>query len=76
MGSNPKPLRELVVGIPAEIERMVNRCLREDPNRRFQLAEDLKLTLEELLEEWDAGKLTPTVPATPGRGPAALGRRN
>jgi Tol biopolymer transport system component len=75
-GSSPKPLRELVVGIPAEIERMVNRCLRKDPNRRFQLAEDLKLTLEELLEEWDAGTLTPTVPATPVRGPAAPGRRN
>jgi TolB-like protein/Flp pilus assembly protein TadD len=45
----PRPLHEIVHGLPAEMERILSRCLRKDPNRRFQHALDLKLELEELL---------------------------
>ena len=61
----PKPLGELDSRIPRELERMVVRCLRKDPDRRFQHMADLKVALEELKEESESGKLTP---ASPVRG--------
>jgi Tol biopolymer transport system component/tRNA A-37 threonylcarbamoyl transferase component Bud32 len=50
----PAPLPE---GIPSETERIVARCLRKDPERRFQTMADLKVTLEELKQESESGKL-------------------
>ncbi|MGA7408886.1 MAG: protein kinase [Bryobacteraceae bacterium] len=41
----PKPLRELRAEIPAWLEQAVNRCLRKDPNERFQSMPELKRTL-------------------------------
>ena len=55
----PKPLAELDSRIPRELERIVARCLRKDPDRRFQHMADLKVALEELKEESDSGRLTP-----------------
>src|SRR5580700_1259145 len=49
--------------IPRELERVVMRCLRKDPERRFQHMADLRVALEELKEESDSGKLlAPTSP--------------
>ena len=45
--------------IPHELEKIIVRCLRKDPNRRYQHAVDLKLALVELKEESESGKLTP-----------------
>ncbi len=47
----PKPLKEVVSDVPPELERMVTRCLRKDPNRRFHHMVDLKVALEEVLSE-------------------------
>jgi serine/threonine protein kinase len=52
----PPPLPE---GTPGELERIVTRCLRKDPARRFQTMADLKVMLQELKEESDSGKLAP-----------------
>jgi serine/threonine-protein kinase len=51
---DPPPLP---AGIPHGVERVVERCLRKDPARRFQHMEDLKVELEELKAEADSGKL-------------------
>jgi serine/threonine protein kinase len=59
----PKPLTEFDSRIPREVERIVARCLRKDPDRRFQHMADLKVALEELKEESDSGKLTPVPPS-------------
>ena len=61
----PKSLRQVVEGLPREVERIVKRCLRKDPAHRFQHMDDLKVALEELKEESDSGELagTPTVGA-------------
>ena len=45
---DPKPPRELDAKIPTELERIVLRCLRKDPGRRFQTMLDLKVGLEEV----------------------------
>jgi eukaryotic-like serine/threonine-protein kinase len=50
----PKPVGRAV---PKEVERLVSRCLRKDPNRRFQGMADLKIGLEDLKAESDSGSL-------------------
>ena len=47
----PEPVGQQRQEAPAELERVVRRCLRKDPARRFQSMADLKVTLEELKEE-------------------------
>jgi Tol biopolymer transport system component len=59
----PKPAGQIVEGLPRELERIIARCLRKNPERRFQTMADLKVALEELKEESDSGTLS----AAPGR---------
>jgi serine/threonine protein kinase len=54
---DPKPAGQVVEGLPRELERIIGRCLRKDPERRFQAMPDLKVALEELKEESDSGTL-------------------
>jgi eukaryotic-like serine/threonine-protein kinase len=56
----PKPVSELLPGIPRDLEKVINRCLRKDPARRFQTMADLKVVLEELKDESDSGTLAGT----------------
>ena len=37
--------------VPPELEKLVERCLRKDPQRRFQHAADIRVLLEELKED-------------------------
>lgn len=53
----PKPLRELAPSVPWELERVIVRCLRKDPDRRLRSMADLAVALEELKEESDSGNL-------------------
>ncbi|MCJ7504017.1 MAG: serine/threonine-protein kinase, partial [Acidobacteriia bacterium] len=53
----PKPLSQVVEGLPREVERLVKRCLRKDREHRLQTMADLKVALEELKEESDSGEL-------------------
>jgi serine/threonine protein kinase/Tol biopolymer transport system component len=65
----PKPLSQVVEGLPREVERIVKRCLRKDPAHRFQHMDDLKVALEELKEESDSGELATTPTAEKKRFP-------
>jgi Tol biopolymer transport system component len=56
----PKPLSQVVEGLPREVERLVKRCLRKDPAHRVQHMDDLKVALEELKEESSSGELAAT----------------
>jgi Tol biopolymer transport system component len=62
----PAPLGDIPGTNTHEIERIVARCLRKDPQRRWQTASDLKVALEDSLEELDQ---TPAITeAIPGAG--------
>jgi Tol biopolymer transport system component/tRNA A-37 threonylcarbamoyl transferase component Bud32 len=54
----PKPASEVAHETPREMERIISRCLRKDPDRRYQHMDDLRLALEEVREEWESGKMT------------------
>ncbi len=43
LNQEPKPVSQLVPGIPRDLEKIINRCLRKDPNRRLQHMADLKV---------------------------------
>ena len=68
---NKDPVAPSVRGepLPAEVERVVMRCLRKDPHRRWQSMSDLKIVLQDLKEEFDSGKLpaAAAVPRATGR---------
>src|SRR4029077_4654700 len=53
----PKPVGEFAPDTPAELEKIINRCLRKDPSRRTRHMDDVKLALEELKEDWESGRL-------------------
>jgi eukaryotic-like serine/threonine-protein kinase len=48
---DPIPPSQLVASTPVEVERVILRCLRKDPARRFQTMADLKVALEDLAHE-------------------------
>ena len=48
LNNEPEPVEQVVSGIPREVTRIVQRCLRKDPQRRAQGMADVKLALEEL----------------------------
>jgi serine/threonine protein kinase len=63
----PKPVSQVVDGLPREMERIVRRALRKDPEQRFQNMADLKVALAEVKEESDSGTLESTKAAPPKR---------
>jgi eukaryotic-like serine/threonine-protein kinase len=65
---DPKALRDVIGTIPAEVEQVVNRCLRKDPQRRWQNMSDLKVVLQDLKEESESGKLRAPQRAGPEQG--------
>ncbi len=56
----PKPVSQVAEGLPRDAEKIVRRCLRKDPEHRFQTMADLRVALEELKEESDSGVLEST----------------
>lgn len=50
----PAAPRQLTPALPDDLERIILRCLKKDPARRFQHASDLKVELEELRDETQA----------------------
>jgi Tol biopolymer transport system component/predicted Ser/Thr protein kinase len=59
----PKPVSGIAQAIPADLEKLINRCLRKDTGRRYQHMDDVKIALLELKEDSDSGKLAAGAPA-------------
>jgi eukaryotic-like serine/threonine-protein kinase len=53
----PKSIREIRQDAPEELERLVLRCLRKDPERRVQTMSDLRVALGELKHDSESGLL-------------------
>jgi len=57
LNEEPKPAAQLHETLPPEIEQVIARCLRKDPQRRWQNMSDLKVVLQDLKEDSESGKL-------------------
>jgi serine/threonine protein kinase len=56
---DPRPVSQVVPAVPRELERILTRCLRKDPERRFQHMDDVRIALDELREESESGAFSP-----------------
>ncbi len=57
----PKPIEESAPDAPKDLVRAVNRCLRKDPDKRWQHMADLKVALEEMKAETESGAIPAAV---------------
>src|SRR6201987_603917 len=55
---DPQPASQAVADIPPELDRIIARCLKKDPERRWQTMADVKVALEELRDELDASNFS------------------
>jgi Tol biopolymer transport system component/tRNA A-37 threonylcarbamoyl transferase component Bud32 len=53
--SDPKLAADLHSGLPRDLEKIIQRCLRKDPEWRYQSAADLKISLCDLQREIESG---------------------
>src|SRR5512135_2897842 len=53
----PKPVSQVAEGVPRDAEKIVRRCLRKDPEKRFQTMADVRVALQELQEDSVSGAL-------------------
>ena len=51
----PPAAGALVPGLPSDLDKILARCLRKDPGRRFQHMEDMGVQLNELQETLESG---------------------
>jgi eukaryotic-like serine/threonine-protein kinase len=61
----PRAPSDLVRDMPKELERIILRCLRKQPGRRFQHMADVRIELQEVKEESDSQALAPASAVTP-----------
>jgi serine/threonine protein kinase len=54
---DPRPASEITAVVPMEVERILDRCLRKDRQRRWQTMSDLKIALQDVKEESESAKL-------------------
>ncbi|HEX2714136.1 MAG TPA: protein kinase, partial [Candidatus Acidoferrales bacterium] len=71
---DPQPVTEAVPDIPPELDRIIARCLKKDPERRWQTMADVKVALEELREELELGSVAIAKPK-PGKRTARRATR-
>ncbi len=64
----PQPIEELNPDVPAELRRLVRRCLNKNPDQRLQSMKDLALELREIVDEYDS--LSASATSGSGSGPA------
>ena len=64
---DPKPLAEAQELVPQDLERTIARCLRKDPDRRFQHMADIRIALLDVQEESESARL-PSPPRPRGAG--------
>jgi eukaryotic-like serine/threonine-protein kinase len=53
----PKPVGAIMPAIPADLEKLINHCLRKEAERRIQHMDDVKLALIDLKGDLDSGRL-------------------
>jgi serine/threonine protein kinase len=52
---HPKPVGAVIPDADHELEKIINRCLRKAPERRFQCMADVKIVLRDIEEESGSG---------------------
>ena len=64
----PAPIEELNAAAPAELRRLIRRCLSKSPDERHHSMKDIAIELREIVDEYDALSAS----ASSGSGTAAI----
>jgi eukaryotic-like serine/threonine-protein kinase len=68
LNEDPRPISEHSAAAPSELDRAVMRCLRKDPQRRWQSMSDLKSLLEDVKADSESGRSSAgDIPRSGGR---------
>lgn len=60
MREHPRPVSELRRDLPADLSRLIARCLEKDPHDRVQTAQEILLELRTMRRVWESGATAPT----------------
>src|SRR5580765_6809305 len=73
--AQPRAPSAIVPTVPSDLEKVIVRCLRKDPGRRFQHIADVKVALQEIKEDSESGATSAAALPRQSRGrrSAALG---
>jgi len=71
---DPQPASQAGADIPPELDRIIARCLKKDPERRWQTMADVKVALEELRDELDATNFSGAIQAPRARSKSPRAR--
>jgi serine/threonine protein kinase len=63
MYKDPQPASQSVAEVPLELDRIIARCLKKDPARRWQTMADVKVALEDLQDEMESSNFAVAAPA-------------
>jgi eukaryotic-like serine/threonine-protein kinase len=63
----PSPPSQVVADVPPELERIIARCMKKDPARRWQSMADVKVAVDELREESESSSIESGRPTTAGK---------
>ena len=59
--AQPKPPTSFATSVPPDLEKVILRCLRKEPERRFQHIGDVKVALQEIKEESESRATQPVI---------------
>ena len=70
---DPKPMGQIVEGVPAELDRIVQRAMRKDPSQRWQSMQEMRTELAGLKQRADSAVISRTaMAAAPKKLPKTL----
>ncbi len=67
LNRTPVPLAQLNRDVPADLERIVNKCLEKDRNLRYQHASEIRTDLQRLKRDTDSHAATASTKHAPNR---------
>jgi len=65
--AEPDAIARFNYTMPAELERIIRKCLEKEPERRYQAARELLVDLKNLKRDSESGTRPAAVPSTPHR---------
>ncbi|MBI3450231.1 MAG: serine/threonine protein kinase [Acidobacteria bacterium] len=74
LNEKPAPVEDLNPAAPAEVRRLIRRCLAKSADQRLQSMKDLAIELREIVEEYDALSACGSRGAVEPQGPASSDR--